>query len=67
MGDGRRAGVDHGCRLLAWQPLEQTLAHGRRRELEETPDLRREQTVERFLVVRVPGERPGDARRVQGK
>ena len=63
--DRRRAAVDGSGRQLPRETIEQALAHARRCELEEPPDARAEQPVDRFLVVRIAGERAGDPRQVQ--
>ena len=63
--DRRRAAVDHRRGLLARQPVEHALAHPRRRELEDPAHVRAQHPLDGLLVVRVAGERPGDARRVE--
>ena len=65
MRDRRRARIDGCGRLLAGQPVENALPQAARRELEDVPDAGVEQPLDGLLVVRVPGERPGDARCVQ--
>ena len=57
VGHRRCACVDGGHGELAWNALEHPLAHPSGCELKEPADVCAEHTVDRVLVVRVPGER----------
>ena len=63
--DRRQAAEDGGGRERAGDALEPGLPEPAGRTLEDAPQTRPEQPVDRLLVVRIAGEWPGEPRRVE--